>query len=361
METAPANDRGSIALQLQLELEDILTVQDVSFGRYGSTVMFTGQLLKDAEAAFALLRRRFQKYGYIPLFRRKRGLDVILAALAPLEVKRSPPIINVVLLLVTILTTLFAGAVQQGYNPLRDASKLTIGIPFSFALLAILGTHELGHYWLARRHGVEVTLPYFIPVPFGLGTFGAFIKMRSPVENRKALFDVGIAGPLVGLAVAFPLLLIGLKLSPLAPLARGTVLGSSILLRLIVRAVVGSMPRGFGLTLHPFALAGWIGMLVTSFNLLPAGQLDGGHIAYAMSGRAYLVISSLTFVALLVMGSTLWSGWLTWALLILFTGTRHPAPLNDITPLDGKRMTAGALSCLLLLLIITPVPFRLYP
>lgn len=344
--------------QLKNELYDVLTVMEVSLqqGRE-QAIAFTGHLLEDPDTAFQRVKARFARYGYTPLMRKQGGLDVILAVKGLVQPSRSNPLINLVLFGLTVLTTLFAGAMLVGANPLSNPTSLLAGLPFAAALLGILGVHELGHYVAARLHGVEVTLPYFIPVPFGLGTFGAFIRMKSPVTDRKALLDVGIAGPLAGFLVAVPVLIVGLMLSPIQPMALGeSGLGTSLLIEFLVN-LVRPHPEGFAVMLHPMALAAYFGLLVTGLNLLPVGQLDGGHIAYALLGSRARPVALATLVGLFVMGTAFWSGWYTWAFLILITGLNHPPPLNDLTELDESRRLLGWLGLGLFILLVTPRPF----
>jgi membrane-associated protease RseP (regulator of RpoE activity) len=274
------------------------------------------------------------------------------------------------LFVATLLTTLLAGATFAQVNVLGALrlllnggqvqpllSALAAGAPFAATLLLILGVHEMGHYVAARLHGVQVTLPYFIPAPLGLGTLGAFIAMKSPVENRKALFDVGLAGPLAGFVVAVPLMVVGLLLSNVVPAAgEGGRLGLSVLVRWLVDLIHQRGP-GEAVALHPIAIAAWFGLLVTAFNLLPMGQLDGGHVAYAILGRAARPLAFITFFGMLVMGYFFWSGWYTWAFFALITGLGHPQPANDITPLDGGRRLLGLLTFGLFFLLITVKPF----
>ena len=291
------------------------------------------------------------------MLRKHHEQDVVLATPGIVRAGTYNPAINVVLFLATVLTTLFTGAMLAGANPLRNPAGLLTGAPFAFTLLGILGVHELGHYFVGRRHGVAVTLPYFIPVPFGLGTFGAFIQMKSPVTNKKALFDVGIAGPLAGFLVAVPLLVAGLLLSPIVRMPGGThALGSSLLVEWIT-TLVRPHPAGYAVFLNPVAFAAWFGLLVTGINLLPIGQLDGGHIAYALFGGRARYLGWVVVVALVVMGLTFWQGWLTWAFLAFLFGVRHPAPLDEITELNAARRLLGLLTLGLLFLLITPAPF----
>ncbi|MFZ2419600.1 MAG: site-2 protease family protein, partial [Anaerolineae bacterium] len=235
-----------------------------------------------------------------------------------------------------------------------------------FTLLAILGTHELGHYFVARWHKVDVTLPYFIPVPFGLGTFGAFIKMKSPVENRRALFDVAVAGPLAGLVVALPLLVIGLLTSPVRPIISGgggLQEGNSLLYGLLKLLIYHQWLPGNGVDVHlsSMAFAAWFGLLVTAFNLLPVGQLDGGHILYAL-GVTSRWLGYGVLAVLLVLGALAWSGWYVWAALIYFvTGLEHPAPLDEITRLDPPRRWLGAIAIVIFILLFAPIPLASIP
>ncbi len=270
--------------------------------------------------------------------------------------------IHILLFLLTLFTTLIAGALQEGVNPLETPGQIYKGFPFSLALMAILLAHELGHYGIARRHGMNVTLPYFIPAPpfIGIiGTFGAFIKMRSPARDRRVLLDVGAAGPLVGVAFAIPLLILGLNLSEVRVIQaqEGMRLGSSILLHLASWVLFGPLPEGTDIIIHPVGFAGWIGLLVTSLNLIPVGQLDGGHIAYALLGEKQNIISKIVFAGLLGLGVFGWPGWLLWALLLSLMGFRHPPPLDGWVPLDRRRKVIGWLAVVVFGLTFIPIPF----
>ncbi len=267
-------------------------------------------------------------------------------------------IVNAVLFALTFVTTLVAGAFLAGGNPLASPRDLLLGFMFSLPLLTILGVHELGHYAAARRHGVDVTPPYFIPAPSFIGTFGAFIKIRSPLPNRNALMDIGAAGPIAGAIVAVPVLLVGLGFSSVresAGIAAGIPLGESLLFRAAAYAVLGPVPDGYDVVLHPVAFAGWIGLLVTALNLLPSGQLDGGHIAYALFGGGYTRFARAVPFLLLPLG-LLWGGWIIWSFMLLILGTRHPRPLYDEVPLTPGRKRIGIAAALLFLLCFTPNP-----
>jgi membrane-associated protease RseP (regulator of RpoE activity) len=279
---------------------------------------------------------------------------------APAVPLRKPRVIwNLVLFFLTFMTTVLAGALQEGVNPITNPGQIPKGFPFAFALMGILLAHELGHYLVARRHGVDVTLPYFIPAPSFIGTFGAFIKMRSPARDAKMLLDIGAAGPLVGVLVSIPLVALGLSLSEVKQIEGqvGTNLGDSILLWLISWLVVGPIPPGYDVVIHPVGFAGWIGLLVTSLNLLPVGQLDGGHVVYALLGERQNRISKFVFVGLLALGVLGWEGWLVWGVLLLIMGFRHPPPVEWWVPLDRKRKIIGWLTIAVFILTFIPVPF----
>jgi membrane-associated protease RseP (regulator of RpoE activity) len=327
---------------------------------FDGSVRFRGKLLVDPAKALPLLTDRLAAHGYCPLIRSEE--ELALLRVAPSQPRRgSGEWVNILLLLATLVTTVFVGATNRGADPLTNPSSLVQGLPFAVTLLSILGVHELGHYFTARRYGITVTLPYFIPAPFGLGTFGAFIKMKSPVTDRRALFDVGIAGPLAGLCVALPAIVAGLRWSDLIPEGSaehvGIVLGTPLLFSLLQWLTLGSLPQGADVLLHPVAFAGWIGLFVTALNLLPIGQLDGGHMSYALMGRHHRTVAVFSLLTLLGMGLAFWPGWLFWATLTLILGLKHPPPLNDLTPLDERRRLVGFGSLLLLLSLITPSPF----
>lgn len=275
------------------------------------------------------------------------------------------PLLHLLLFLATIVTTIIAGALQQGVDPFADPWQLYRGIPFSFTLLLILGTHEMGHYLVSRKHLLDVTLPYFIPappIPFIIGTFGAFIRIRSPMQDKRALLDVGCAGPLTGVAIAVPVLLVGLNLSPVTMLpgegAHGLVLGEPLLFQFLSWLTFGPLPPEANIILHPVAFAGWIGLLVTALNLIPVGQLDGGHVAYALFPAQHRRISLTCLFLLVVCGFWFWHGWLMWALLLYLLGFRHPPPYHYWVPLDRRRRLLGFITILVFILTFTPIPFK---
>lgn len=342
----------------------------------GGTLILSGQLLTDPTLAHEQLEERFQGSGLTPLLQNDEdGQPRILVLPISLDEPDSSPArpwINGLLFAGTLLTTTWAGALHQGVNLIEEPNRFMVGVPYSFALMLILGAHELGHYFAARAYGMKVSLPYFIPVPFALGTFGAFIRLKSPSKTRKVLFDVGVAGPLAGLVFAVPALWLGLGLSEIMQetqqpgpnfMHHGTSVGSSILLTIMSKLALGeAVSHGHMLALHPLAFAGWLGLLVTALNLLPIGQLDGGHIADAMFGqRRGAAISTAALITLFFLGLFVWSGLLTWAFIAFFiAGSKGIPPLNDITELDTGRKAVGAFAFLLLVAILVPVPHAFY-
>jgi len=268
---------------------------------------------------------------------------------------------SLLLFVATFLTTLVAGAFLAGGNPLARPSDLLLGLMFNLPLLAILGIHEMGHYTAARRHRVVTTPPYFIPflpIPPLPGTMGAVIKLKSPFPAPPPMMDIGFAGPLAGAVVAIPVLVAGLALSEIRRTTGvvGSELGESLLFKLLSRIVLGEIPQGHDVFLHPMGYAGWLGLYITMLNLIPAGQLDGGHIAYALFGDRYGSVARLVPFGLLLMG-LMGNGWFVWAALLFFIGTGHPRPVSEEVPLSPARRAAGAVAALLFILCFVPDPF----
>ena len=289
--------------------------------------------------------------------------------------------LHLLLLLLTIFTTLVVGAqlydnFQKGLPaftlgnellPLfsirwiyQQPVRLLTGIPFSVALMTILLTHEFGHFAFCEKYEVNATLPFFIPAPTLIGTMGAFIRIKSPIRSRRALFDIGVAGPIAGFLVALPLLFFGLAMSkPLVPaIGRDSVdIGFPVIFHLVHWMVTPGNAQRIplsNLSLHPVAVAAWVGMFATALNLLPGGQLDGGHIVYAVAPRAHRWITR-TSVAVLALLSSLWIGWLVWAVILGVTGWRHPVvpPWPDLGP---ERRRWSLIPLLLLVLTFVPAP-----
>ena len=301
----------------------------------------------------------------------------------------SPPspryALHLLLFLATIFTTLVVGAKMQfdfAHNlppfvhgdemlplfpvgwALHEPSRLLLGIPFSATLLLILLAHEMGHYLYCRYYGVYVTLPFFIPAPTLIGTLGAVIRIRSPIRSRCALFDIGIAGPIAGFLVALTVLAIAMPHSRVMPAAMADSdiqMGYPLIFR-IVWAVLpladmhGGSASMRDIYFHPTAIAAWVGMFATALNLLPGGQLDGGHIVFALSPRAHRPVSRLTILALIPMAFYFWAGWLVWAILLRISGMRHPM-VEEWPGVSRGRRWLAAFGLLMMILTLTPAPF----
>ena len=276
------------------------------------------------------------------------------------------PRIHLVLFFLTVFTTLLAGALMEGAKVLENPLELLKGIPFSFTLMFILGTHEFGHYYYAQKHKVDATLPYFIPAPpflFLIGTFGAFIKIKSPIYRKDALLQIGAAGPIAGFVIAVPALIIGLLLSDVVEKSNiqgALILGDSILMKILTWITHPKLMDTQDIMLHPIAFAGWIGLLVTMLNLLPIGQLDGGHVAYAMLGKKQRLIGQIAFIFLIPL-SFLSINWLIWGLLllILMRSVKHP-PIQDIhIPLSDTDKRIGYICLLIFIVCFIPAPFKI--
>lgn len=284
----------------------------------------------------------------------------------PIVRPESPPAYGLALSLfiATLGTTLLAGALLDGADVFTHPAELTRGIPFAFTLLAILLTHEMGHYLTSRYYGVKSSLPYFIPappIPFIIGTFGAFINMRSPILRRGPLLEIGAMGPIAGFVVAVVAVAAGLLQSTVQPAnsLEGMKLGSPLLLQALSAVLITTPAEGYELLLHPVAFAGWIGLFVTALNLLPIGQLDGGHIIYALFGRHHRTISIVAVLALAVLGVVGWPGWFVWGILGAIIGLRHPPVVDQDHPLNRRQRLIAWSSVAIFVLTFTPVPFMI--
>jgi membrane-associated protease RseP (regulator of RpoE activity) len=233
------------------------------------------------------------------------------------------------------------------------------GLAFSITLMTILLAHELGHYFACRYYGIDASLPYFLPFPSPIGTLGAFIRIRSPIYTRQALFDVGIAGPLAGFAVLIPALVIGIGESKVIPgiADRGDLIFGVPAIQRFFEWIIFPHVRSADILLHPVARAAWVGILATALNLLPIGQLDGGHILYAFAGRWHKLLSRIFVVALLPLGYFYWYSWFVWAALLFFFALRHPV-IYDVTKLDKNRVALGLAALAIFLLTFMLAPLR---
>jgi membrane-associated protease RseP (regulator of RpoE activity) len=396
---APAVIVDDAAARLRAAAAQFMTIDDTTYGdgeRYA--VRFRGRLVLDSAEAYKLAAEAFRPLGFTPLFRKEGDRHAVLALRGIINPPASRALINYALFLLTVLSVLFTGATYGWDGPLPSTAAqwpafLLSGWPFLLSMLGILLAHELGHYFAARYHGVSVTLPYFLPFPFSpFGTLGAFIRLKSPPTNRRVLLDIGVAGPLAGLIVALPVLIYGLWTSPVQPIPAaagpGQLLsfeGNSILYALIKRFIFGQFlpaPADYGglppllymlrfyvagfpppiggtdVILNDVAWAGWAGLLVTGLNLIPAGQLDGGHALYVLIGDRTRKVLPYIIIVLIGLGF-LWSGWFLYAALIFFMGRANAEPLDTITELDGRRKAVAVLVLIIFVLVITPVPLIL--
>ncbi len=290
--------------------------------------------------------------------------------------------INILLFIVTVFSTFFVGISlsinylytdslpQETQIPVTlemvmDPQVITLSLIYVVVLLGILLGHEFGHFLTCRYYNINATLPYFIPAPTLIGTLGAFIKIKSPITRKKQLFDIGVAGPLTGFILAVPALAYGLSLSKAVPpsFQEGEfvfVFGEPLILKLLGALVFKNVPSDYSVFLHPVAFAGWVGILVTSFNLFPVGQLDGGHVSYALLGEKSRQFGKFILVVFAIMGFLFWIGWFIWAFLLTFLGLKHPRIIDDAVPLSPRRKLVGYLMILIFVLSFIPAPIKGY-
>ena len=380
----------------------VFHIEDTTWGsaKEGFLVRYRGNLIIDSEIAYEQLSTTLQHHEITPLFRVSDEVQNIILINGIIKPKPSKVWVNLLLFGLTVLSMLYAGTIYS-LGGLYDGSAsldlqsllpylveaLSGGIAFTVSILAILLAHEFGHYFTARFHKTEVSFPYFIPFPTLFGTMGAVILTKEVPKNKKVLLDIGIAGPLAGLAVTIPIIIYGLATSDIHQLPQTLQQGmgfegNSILylgLKYHVHGLWLPQPANFGnlhplqywlryfftgqplpiggidVTMNSIALAGWAGLLVTGLNLIPIGQLDGGHLLYGIFGRRTEKIVPVILGLLVVMGF-FWAGWWLWAALLLLFNRKHGEPLDEITPLDSKRKIIAILGLIVFLLVFIPVP-----
>lgn len=357
----------------------IFCLRDLEFRP--QAVICRGQLRTNPEAAYQAIRENVQRHfgdRFLVIFQNSLSGQPFFAIVpnpsresGEIPVKTESltrPFFALALVLITVFTTTLVGARMAGVTEQTlqaNPSILLQGLPYSLSLITFLGIHESGHYLAARFYKIRTTLPYFIPIPFFLGTFGAFIQMRSPIPNRRALFDISIAGPLAGLVATVPLLIWGLDHSTIVPLSDKSGMLNfdsfspkfSLLMTLLSKLTLGgALNAETAINLHPVAVAGYLGLIVTAFNLMPVGQFDGGHIVHAMFGqRASMAIGQVARVCMLLL-AFLEQGLLLWAIILFLTPLNDEPALNDVSELNDWRDGLGLLAIGLLLIILLPAP-----
>jgi len=396
----PAEEAQKLANEVRalvandLAIESVQTTRDQRQG----AVVVEGRLLRPSHAVFSRWLTTLNQRGYTPILRpQTNGSDddvklYVMAGVAPKQ--NSKLLVHALLFILTVISTLAIGAIYGGaaatarsyeealWQVVSQPAKLIQGWPFALTLLGILTAHEFGHYFAARYHKLSVTLPFFIPFPLPpIGTLGAFIRLKEPVPDRRKLFDIGVAGPLAGFILALPLLFYGLSTSAVMvpePSPGGWVEGNSILYYSAKLITFGkTLPNaitGEDVLMNQITTAAWIGLLVTALNLLPVGQLDGGHTVFALFGEKARYFNRMTIGAMALfavagleivqsylpfLSAVGFTGWFVWLALIFFMiGPYHPPALDDVTRLDSRRRWVGYLMILIFILTFVPVPMR---
>ncbi|HEY3291449.1 MAG TPA: site-2 protease family protein [Anaerolineae bacterium] len=360
--TAPPPDRLETIAALRTAVEDVMTISGYTYDQDG-TVHLRGRLKVPVDKVYRTLRERVERVGYTPFLKEQEdmpgsGAYELTAVRGVTQRLKLDSRVNLWLYIATfasvIITGTQFGAVNNGFD-------IGSGLMFGLTVMAILTAHEMGHYVIGKMRGAPVSLPYFIPLPLvGMfGTMGAVIVQREPFEDRRTLLEVGIAGPLAGFIVALPLLILGLMLSKVQPVASGGQMisfGDSLLTQTLGFMRFGTLLPGTDIIAHPILIGAWFGMLVTGINLVPAGQLDGGHIAYAILGPfakylSYAMIAVFGALALLVSDS-----WLIWAIMLLIFGRSHPPSLNQAVKLEPLHFALAIIAVLVLVLVFVPNP-----
>jgi Zn-dependent protease len=363
----PESDGNDDILWLRPLLNGVFDIEDLTSGlANGKALRIRGRLLVPAAEAYTRLSPALAEHHRTLLLRREQDRDIIVSlnwVNHPKPDRVWPAILLGVLTVISVLVTYMLNHVMRELSWDAFLGGIGEGLQFALALLAILMAHEMGHYLVARRFGVAVSPPYLIPLPLSpFGTMGAVIRMKGIPPSRRAMLLTGAAGPLAGLAVCVPILIVGIMLSDVMPLPQTgsyVVEGNSVLYAGLKYLIHGQwLPsETHDLFMHPLAFAGWAGLLVTGFNLIPAGQLDGGHVAYAWLGQRARYLTWGVVGGLLLMG-LLWPGWILWGMLILLLSRGQQEPLENITPLSSRELALALLLLGLFILTITPVPLR---
>lgn len=365
---APAPEPHEDISWFRQMLTGIFVVEDVTYGAMnGNATRLRGQLLIDADAAYERLAPAVAERGNTLLMRREEDQVALYIAHGRVQPTPNNPWLPWVLGFLTVLSVFFVGILHSNPPDLSLRSMASVAgsaAAYTAALLGILLSHEMGHYIVARRLGLPVTLPYLIPMPIPpLGTMGAVIRMKDMPPSRRAELYTGAAGPIAGVIVAIPVLILGLSLSTVGPLPTSGgyyMEGNSVLYLLLKLVMFGKILPGNGLDvlLHPVAFAGWAGLLVTSLNLLPAGQLDGGHVAHALLGARARYLTWAVMGILLILG-IFWLGWFLWVGLIYLFARVQPMPYNDVSRLTSREKVLAVVALVVFVLAFTPVPLQI--
>lgn len=383
-------------------IQRVFRIDDTTWGtqKQGYLIRYRGSLLIDSEQAYDQLAKAFLNHNLTPLFRIIEGKQTIFLKQGVIQPKPSKIWINILLFALTVISMLYVGTMYTlggvytgpatpDINTILPFLKGSIGggIAFTVSFLAILLAHEFGHYFVAKHHETEVSLPYFLPFPNLLGTLGAVILTKEIPKNKKVLLDIGIAGPLAGLIVTIPVLIYGLATSDIHSLPmilpEGMGFEGNSILYLVLKFLVhgkwlpepatyGNLSQGLywfryfftglpfptggiDMTMNSVALAGWAGLLVTGLNLIPVGQLDGGHLIYGIFGKRTKKIMPIIIGVLILLGFS-WTGWWLWAVLLMLFNRKHGEPLDEITPLDSRRKLLALIGLIVFFLVFIPVP-----
>ncbi|MCJ7716993.1 MAG: site-2 protease family protein [Anaerolineales bacterium] len=398
LQETPEDTQNSTEIIVNI-VKKFMTIDQLTLGKTQDNYLieFEGLLNLPSQQAYEIAAETLNPLGLTPLFRLTGDKHKVILKKGLFQTKEQKISLNLLLFLITFLSIIFSGIVTTYTGP--QTSNLSIiwshvkinlnqSIAFAISLLSILTAHEFGHYFAARIHNTKVTLPFFIPFPLSpFGTMGAFIRLLEPPKNKRVLLDIGLAGPIAGLVVAIPVLVYGLTLSTIDILP--TVLppdftfeGNSLLYLVLKYLVHGAwLPEptsfqgihpslywiryfftgaplpagGIDVLIHPVAWAGWAGLLITSLNLIPAGQLDGGHLVYSLFGDKLKWIRPSILVALVILGF-MWSGWWLWAFIILFLGRTRAEPLDEITDLNSGRKILARIGLIIFFLVFSPIP-----
>ena len=359
-ELSPAPDRLESIARLRAALAGTMAITRYEFDDNGA-VHLHGRLLVPPDHGYRALRPRMEQAGYTPYLLRHGSEHEVIALPGVIPRSTLNPNLNLVLLLATLASVIFTGSMYSDTGQL----DLGAGLLFAASLMGILMTHEMGHYIVGRLRGAPVSLPYFIPLPIIslFGTLGAVIVQREPFEDRPTLLEVGVAGPLAGLLVAAPLFAFGLTLSEVKPIPAGDLLyfGDSMLTRALVvmRYGVIGPETGVDVFLHPVAFGAWIGLFITGINLIPAGQLDGGHIAYALLGERARWLNWAMIGLFLALSLLVSTSWLLWAGLLFLFGRSHPPALNQAVGLEFRHYLLAVTALLVLILVFVPNPITM--